>query len=84
MRKNETLNIHLSADLIAKLGAISESNGRSMVEQAAAFLEQAIAIEFPLIAMIAEGEADIAAGRVVSHDQVMSEIQARISRRRVA
>jgi len=78
MPVSTTLSIRLSPEVKAKLGRLAQNTRRSAsflgAEAIATYVDQELAI----IDGIQTGIADIAAGRVVPHDQAMRELDAAI------
>lgn len=70
------LSIELPEDLAARLSAAAERRHATTQDLVVAAVRDALAAEEELATMIACGEADFAAGRVVPHEEVMRELEA--------
>ena len=79
MSESTTMTIRLSTETKEKLGRLALDTRRSKsflaAEAVAAYVER----EIEIIDGIRRGFADVAAGRVVSHDDAMAEIDAVIA-----
>ena len=78
MSTNATISIEISSDLAKKLDQLSRDTGRSKTALAAEALTAYLDREIEIIAGIREGLADFEAGRTVSHEEAMAEIDAAI------
>ncbi len=74
MTASTTLTLRLTPELKAKLDRMADYTRRSKSFLAAEAIERYVDRELQIVEMIRAGQADIAAGRVVSHDEVMAEM----------
>ncbi|HYZ31686.1 MAG TPA: ribbon-helix-helix protein, CopG family [Crenalkalicoccus sp.] len=70
-----TLSVNLSDDLAERLQRMAREARSTPEDLILAALRERLAEEDALAAAIARGEADIAAGRVVPHEEVMRELR---------
>ncbi|MGH6652817.1 MAG: CopG family ribbon-helix-helix protein [Sphingopyxis sp.] len=84
MTKHAVISARIDADLLAKLDRIAAFNERSRAWVISRLLESAATKELEFVDFIQVGLDDIAAGRVVPHEQVVAEIEARIAGRKAA
>ena len=84
MSKLAVVSARVDADLLAKLDRIAEFNGRSRAWVIGRLLNGAATKEMEFIEFVQVGLDDIAAGRVVPHEQVVAEIRARLAKRKAA
>lgn len=82
MPASTTMTIRISLDVKAKLGRLAEGTRRSRAFLASEAVEAYVDRELEIIGGIQRGLADVAAGRVVSHDEAMAELQAVIDANR--
>lgn len=71
-----TLTIRLSAEVKAKLGRLADGTRRSRSYLAAEAVEAYVERELAVIDGIEQGLEDLRAGRVVSHEAAMAEVDA--------
>ena len=74
MTASTTMTIRMSADLKEKLGRLAQSSRRSKSFLAAEALETYVDRELRIIAGIERGLADMRAGRVTPHEEVMDRV----------
>lgn len=74
-----TLSIRVPVDVADKLARVAAGTRRSRSFLAAEALAAYVERELAIIEGIEQGLADVAAGRVVPHDEVMDEIDAIIA-----
>ncbi len=74
-----TLTVRLPAELKRKLGELCEHTNRSKSFLAAAAIADYVARELAIVKGIEQGLEDMRENRVMSHDTVMSEIDAIIT-----
>lgn len=84
MSKHAVISARIDADLLAKLDRIADFNDRSRAWVIGRLLDSAATKELEFVDFVQEGLDDIAAGRVVPHEQVVADIEARIAGRRAA
>lgn len=84
MTKHAVISARIDADLLAKLDRIAAFNERSRAWVISRLLDSAATKELEFVEFIQVGLDDIAAGRVVPHEQVVAEIEARIAGRKAA
>ena len=84
MSAEEKLTLTLPAEILEALAYLAEQSGRSVEVVAANALRRFVDFEVPIFEQIEEGMDDIAAGRVVSHEDAMAEIRAHIDSRKNA
>lgn len=84
MSKQTVISARIDVDLLAKLDRIAGFNARSRAWVIARLLDQAATKELEFVEFVEVGLDDIATGRVVPHEQVVAEIEARIARRKAA
>lgn len=84
MSAEEKLTLTLAAEILEALAYLSEQSGRSVETIASQALRRFVDFEVPVFEQIEEGMDDIAAGRVVSHEDAMAEIKAHIDARKNA
>lgn len=80
MSGEEKLTVTLPTEVAEGLRRLAARTERSVDELTAIALERLIQEENPLLDLIEEGVADIEAGRVFTHDEVMADIDAIIER----
>ncbi|MGH9898132.1 MAG: CopG family ribbon-helix-helix protein [Pyrinomonadaceae bacterium] len=78
MSASTTMTIRVSPDLKEKLGRLARDTRRSKSYLAAEAVSVYVDRELEIIEGIQHGLADVEAGRVVSHDDAMAEIDAMI------
>lgn len=69
-----TLTITLTPDLGARLAELARAEGRAPESVALDAIAEHVAAALEMRARILRGEADIAAGRVVPHEEVMADL----------
>ena len=69
-----TLTITLTPDLGASLAELARAEGRAPESVALDAIAEHVAAALEMRARILRGEADIAAGRVVPHEEVMADL----------
>ena len=84
MSADEKVTLALPAEILEALGYLAEQSGRSVDSLATEALRRFVDREVPLFERIEEGMDDIAAGRIVSHEDAMAEIRAHIEARKNA
>ena len=84
MTKHSVISARVDADLLVKLDRIAEFNDRSRAWVIARLLDNAASKELEFVEFVQEGLDDIAAGRVVPHERVVAEIEARVAGRKAA
>ncbi|EGF93454.1 ribbon-helix-helix protein, copG family protein [Asticcacaulis biprosthecium C19] len=72
------MTIRLSADLKARLERVADNTRRSKSWLAGEAIEAYVERELEIIEGIERGLADVRAGRVTPHDEVMADIRDRI------
>jgi len=75
MPASTTMTIRISPDVKDKLGRLAQGTRRSRSFLASEAVEAYVARELEIIDGIQRGLADVAAGRVASHDAAMQELQ---------
>jgi predicted transcriptional regulator len=75
-----TLTLRLPPELKARLGELAERTQRTKSFLAGEAIAGYVERELEVIAGIERGLADMKAGRVVAHEAVMAELNARIKR----
>ena len=75
MSASTTMTIRLSSEVKDKLGRLAQGTRRSRSFLASEAVEAYVARELEIIDGIQRGLADVAAGRVVSHDAAMEELR---------
>ena len=78
MSSSTTMTIRVSTDLKAKLDRLASDTRRSRSYLAAEAVSGYVNRELEIVAGIQRGFEDMAAGRTVSHDEAMREIDAAI------
>ncbi|WP_040308747.1 CopG family ribbon-helix-helix protein [Asticcacaulis biprosthecium] len=78
MSASSTMTIRLSADLKARLERVADNTRRSKSWLAGEAIEAYVERELEIIEGIERGLADVRAGRVTPHDEVMADIRDRI------
>lgn len=78
MPTSTTMTIRLSSEVKDKLGRLAQGTRRSRSFLASEAVEAYVARELEIIDGIQRGLADVAAGRVVSHDTAMEELRTAI------
>jgi predicted transcriptional regulator len=73
MGASTTMTIRVTPDLKEKLGRLAQSTRRSCSFLAVEAVEAYVNRELEIIEGIHEGLADMAAGRVIAHEDVMAE-----------
>ena len=76
----ETLSITVPDGTRDKLDRLARATGRSAPDHAAAAMAGHVERELAIVESIERGLADMRAGRTVSHDDVMIEVDAVIER----
>ena len=76
MPASTTMTIRISPDVKAKLGRLAQGTRRSRAFLASEAVEAYVDRELEIIDGIQRGLADVAAGRMVPHDEAMAELQA--------
>lgn len=79
-----TMTIRLPIEVSDKLSRLAKGTDRSRSYLAAAALSAYVDRELEIIEGIQQGLADVAAGRVIPHEQVMAEADAIIAEAREA
>ena len=74
MMPEQTLTIALPPAIHAALADVARSEGRPIESVAVDAIAEHVASSFELRARILRGTADIAAGRVVPHEEVMADL----------
>jgi len=74
MAASTTMTIRVSAAVKEKLGRLAQDTRRSQSHLAAEAVSAYVDRELDIIDGIQAGLADVAAGRVVSHEEAMAEI----------
>jgi len=82
MNASTTMTIRLSAELKEKLGRLADGTRRSQSYLAAEAVSAYVERELAIIEGIQRGLADVAAGRVTPHDEVMDRVDALIAEAR--
>jgi predicted transcriptional regulator len=75
MSASATMTIRIPADVKEKLDRLAHGARRSRSYLAAEAVSAYVARELEIIEGVQRGLADVAAGRVVSHDDAMAEIR---------
>jgi predicted transcriptional regulator len=75
-----TLTLRLPPELKARLGELAERTHRTKSFLASEAIAGYVERELEIIAGIEHGLADMKAGRVVAHEDVMADLNARIKR----
>jgi len=75
MPASTTMTIRISPEVKEKLGRLAQDTRRSRAFLAAEAVEAYVSRELDIIDGIQRGLADVAAGRVVSHEAAMAELQ---------
>ncbi len=76
MHASTTMTIRISPEVKDKLGRLAQGTRRSRAFLASEAVEAYVDRELAIIDGIHQGLADVAAGRVVTHDAAMAELQA--------
>ena len=76
MPASTTMTIRLSPEVKDKLGRLAEATRRSNSFLAAEAIEAYVARELEIVAGIEAGLADVKAGRVISHEEVVAKLDA--------
>lgn len=79
MGASTTITVRVTPDLKDKLTRLAESTRRTRSYLAAEAMEAYVNHELAIIEGIERGLADMAAGRVVSHEEAMDRIDAAIA-----
>ena len=74
-----TLTVRLDDDVKERLGRLASHTRRTRSFLAAEAIEAYVAREIEIVEGIERGRADVAAGRVVPHDEAMAELEAVIA-----
>jgi predicted transcriptional regulator len=77
-----TLTLRLPPKLKARLGELAERTRRTKSFLAGEAIAGYVERELEIVAGIEQGIEDVKAGRVVSHDEAMADINARIRKAR--
>lgn len=80
MSVEEKLTIAVPDDVQEALAYIAELSGQTPAALAERALRQFVAREVPIFEQIEEGMDDFAAGRTISHEEVMAQAKAHIAR----
>lgn len=75
MTATTTMTIRVSSDLKERLGRLAKETRRSRSFLAAEAVASYVESELEIIEGIHRGLADVAAGRVVPHEQAMAEVE---------
>ncbi len=75
-----TFSVRLPEEVHALLGSLSKSTNRSKNFLAREAITRFVQIEAEIVEGIKRGMADVEAGRVVPHDEVMRQMRATIDR----
>ena len=75
MSASTTMTIRLSAELKDKLDRMAADTRRSKSFLAAEAIETFVDRDLRIMEMIKEGQADVAAGNVIPHDEVVAEMR---------
>ncbi len=78
MGASTTMTIRVTPDLKEKLGRLAQGTRRTKSFLAAEALDAYVNRELEIIEGIQRGLADMAAGRVIPHDEAMAQIDAAI------
>ena len=84
MSAEEKLTLALPPETLEALAYLSEQSGRSVETIVAQAVRRFVDVEVPIFEQIEEGMDDIAAGRLVSHEDAMAQIRAHIEARKNA
>ncbi len=76
-----TLALRVDRDIVERLDFIAQGMERSRASVCTIALREFAEREYAFHVAIAEGEADIAAGRVVPHEEVVRQLSERIGSR---
>ena len=76
MPASTTMTIRITPEVKDKLGRLAQGTRRSRSFLASEAVEAYVSRELEIIDGVQRGLADVAAGRVVSHDAAMQELQA--------
>ena len=76
MPASTTMTIRLSPEVKDKLGRLAEATRRSNSFLAAEAIGAYVARELEIVAGIEAGLADVKAGRVISHEEVVAKLDA--------
>jgi predicted transcriptional regulator len=79
MSKTAVITARLDDEMIALVDRLAKARGRTRSWFVAQAVRKAAEAEAELLAFIQEGVDDIEAGRVVSHEDVMAELDAMIA-----
>jgi len=82
MQKSLLLSVRISHKLGAKLDKLAKRGGRSKSWYVNRMLEDNVDHEMKIVEMVLEGQRDIEAGRVISHEEAMASLRERIRSRR--
>ncbi|MEM1154431.1 MAG: CopG family ribbon-helix-helix protein [Pseudomonadota bacterium] len=74
MPKSTTLTVRMTSELKDQLNLLADSTQRTKSFLAAQAIEKYVARELAIIQGIERAREDVQAGRVVSHEQVQSDI----------
>jgi predicted transcriptional regulator len=73
---NATITIRVSHEMQDKLTRLAQGTRRSQSDLAAEAIAAYVQRELPIVEGIQRGLADVAAGRVIPHDEVMAQMHA--------
>jgi len=74
--ETSTVTVRLSSQTKEQLGALADRTRRTRSFLAAEAITEYVARELAIIGAIEEGRADVQAGRVMSHDDVVRDARA--------
>ena len=80
MSKSAVITARIDQETLEMVDRVAKARGRSRAWFAARAIEQVARSEADFLAVRQEGVDDIEAGRIVEHDQVMTELDEMIAR----
>ena len=81
MAQDVILDTQIPAELDEKLSRLANARGKSKSRLVCEALAEFVLSEEAFAAAVEEGRADIRAGRVIDHDEVIREIDALLARK---
>lgn len=84
MTKQTVISARIDEGMLSDLDRIAAFHDRSRAWVIARLLQQAVAYELEYVELVEPALEDVAAGRLIPHDEVMTEIRAKLAARKAA
>ena len=84
MTKQTVISARIDEGMLSDLDRIAAFHDRSRAWVIARLLQQAVAHELEYVELVEPALEDVAAGRLIPHDEVMTEIRAKLAARKAA